>query len=104
MKTIEVNGRVFRVRYITERDGKRIAVCKTDKLGGEFGDEHVLGDATPNRNLAAVRAVITANRAAGRETYAGLESHEIGLYSRASMFGDNGEAFPSREEWSRIVD
>lgn len=55
-------------------------------------------------DLRQIKEVIAANRAAGRETYAGLESSEIGTYSRFLMFGENDEAFPSQEEWSRIVD
>ncbi len=54
--------------------------------------------------LARIREVVKANREAGRETFAGLESWEIGMYNGAIMFGDNDEAFPSQEEWSRIVD
>lgn len=57
-----------------------------------------------DKTLNEIRAIIDANRAAGRDTYAGLASHEIGTYSRALMFGDDGAAFPSDEEWSRIVD
>jgi hypothetical protein len=33
-----------------------------------------------------------------------LSSAEIGRRNRALMFGENDEAFPSQEEWSRIVD
>lgn len=58
----------------------------------------------PAKTLTEIRTTIAANRAAGRPTYEGLDSSEIGTYSRALMFGDNDEAFPSREEWSRIVD
>jgi hypothetical protein len=56
------------------------------------------------QTLARIREVVKANREAGRETYAGLESWEIGMHNRAVMFGDDDEAFPSPEEWSRIVD
>jgi hypothetical protein len=54
--------------------------------------------------VAYARGVMAANRAAGRSTYEGLDSHEIGQVSWALMFGDNDEAFPSAGEWSRIVD
>jgi hypothetical protein len=60
--------------------------------------------ATPDRSLPEIRAVVAANRAAGRETYAGLSDSEIGVNSRATMFGDNHEAFPDQETWSRVVD
>jgi uncharacterized protein (DUF2252 family) len=33
-----------------------------------------------------------------------LTSAEIGERNRRLMFGDNDEAFPSREEWRRITD
>ena len=42
------------------------------------------------------------NRDNGREAYAGLTSSEIGEYSRVLMFGENDEAFPGTEEWSRV--
>lgn len=57
-----------------------------------------------NPELPRIKAIIAHNRAEGRETYAGLDSSEIGTYNRALMFGENDEAFPSQEEWSRIVD
>lgn len=56
------------------------------------------------KTLPEIKAVIAENRAAGRETYAGLDSAEIGRYSRALMWGENDEAYPGDEEWSRIVD
>jgi hypothetical protein len=55
-------------------------------------------------NLEQIKQTIAANRKAGRDIYAGLDSSEIGQYNRALMFGDNDEAFPSQSEWSRIVD
>lgn len=54
--------------------------------------------------LRQIRYAIEDNRAAGRESYAGLSSSQIGRYNRALMFGDNDEAFPSEAEWSRTVD
>ncbi len=54
--------------------------------------------------LARIRKIIAENREAGRDTYAGLQSHEVGEHSRAIMFGENDENFPSQDEWSRIVD
>ncbi len=37
-------------------------------------------------------------------TYDGFTSEEIAAYNRRLMFGADDEAFPSPEEWSRIVD
>lgn len=54
--------------------------------------------------LQGLKDRIRANTLAGRDTYEGLTSAEIGEHSRAIMFGDNDEAFPSQEEWSRVVD
>ena len=55
-------------------------------------------------NLMILRAAVEENREAGRECYDGLSSAQIGRLNRAAMFGDNDEAFPSDDEWSRIVD
>lgn len=54
--------------------------------------------------LEQIKQTIASNRAAGRDTYAGLSSDEIGRYNRTVMFGENDEAFPSADEWSLIVD
>lgn len=59
---------------------------------------------TTPKTLAELRAIVEANKVAGRRDYEGLESFEIGKLSGAAMFGDNDEAFPSPEEWARIVD
>lgn len=56
------------------------------------------------RSLEEIRAIVDANRAAGRECFDGLDSSQIGQYHRALMFGDNDEAFPDAKEWSSIVD
>jgi hypothetical protein len=56
------------------------------------------------RNLEEIRAVIADNRENDRPTYEGLDSAEIGVDSRASMFGDNGEGYPGDSVWSSIVD
>jgi hypothetical protein len=56
------------------------------------------------KDLQTIKANIRANQLAGREPYAGLTSAEIGRYNGALMFGDNDEAFPDQETWSRIVD
>lgn len=56
------------------------------------------------KTLAEIKSLVRDNAIAGRERYLGLASSEIGQYNRALMFGDNDEAFPSQEEWSRIVD
>jgi len=55
-------------------------------------------------NLMFLRDVVAANNEAGRNSYDGLSSAQIGRLNRAAMFGDNDEAFPSDDEWSRIVD
>lgn len=60
--------------------------------------------AIADRDLARIRAVVKANRNAGREPFHGLSSAEIGRYNRAVMFGDDDEAFPEPEEWSAWVD
>jgi hypothetical protein len=39
-----------------------------------------------------------------KSTYHGWTTAEIASYNRRIMFGENDEAFPSQEEWSRIVD
>jgi|Cruoilmetagenom7_1024161.scaffolds.fasta_scaffold09569_11 hypothetical protein len=56
------------------------------------------------RALEEIRDIIDANNAAGRATFEGLTSAEIGRRNRALMFGDNDEAFPSEAEWSAWVD
>lgn len=61
-------------------------------------------DTTKTERLTRTRAAIAANRAADRPTYHGLDSSDVGEYNRALMFGDEDEAFPSTEEWSRVVD
>jgi hypothetical protein len=57
-----------------------------------------------DKTLADIRAKIAENRRGGSETYAGLQSHEIGKYNRALMFGDNDEAFPGQDEWRKVTD
>jgi len=37
-------------------------------------------------------------------TYAGFSTSEIAAWNGRLMFGENDRAFPSQEEWSRIVD
>jgi hypothetical protein len=57
------------------------------------------------RSLEEVRAIILENgRCNAPSPYQGLTSSEIAHYNRRLMFGANDEAFPSQEEWSRIVD
>lgn len=52
-----------------------------------------------------IAAIIQANREANKDSiYEGLDSSEIGEYSRVQMFGRDDEAFPSDEEWSAWVD
>lgn len=57
-----------------------------------------------HRTIAEIRAVVSDNENNGREKFAGLTSSEIGEYNRGIMFGDNCEAWPGDEAWSRIVD
>jgi hypothetical protein len=47
---------------------------------------------------------IADNGAAGRHTYEGLTSAEIGDHNRRLMFGQDDEAFPDPWTWSQIVD
>jgi hypothetical protein len=60
--------------------------------------------ATADRSHEVVSNIIDANNAARRGSYDGLKTSEIAEYNRRLMFGENNEAFPSQEEWSRIVD
>ncbi len=66
--------------------------------------EHVCGAPDRKSRLEQIRGTVLANKQAGRGSFDGMESSEIAEYNRAIMFGDNDEAFPSQEEWSRIVD
>lgn len=54
--------------------------------------------------LQSVLEAVRRNKLAGRYSFDGLDSSEIGTYHRYLMFGADDEAFPSREEWSAIVD
>lgn len=57
------------------------------------------------RTSEQVRAILLANaQDSTKSTYAGLTTEEIAAHNRRLMFGENDEAFPSPEEWSRIVD
>ena len=58
----------------------------------------------PDRTLEEIKEIVRSNQIAQRNTYNGLESSEVGKYNRSLMFGDNDEAFPDQETWSRIVD
>lgn len=64
--------------------------------------------ATTDRTHEELRAAYIKNAQEGRGTYedeAGRwKTSEIAAYNRRLMFGENDEAFPSQEEWSRIVD
>ncbi len=37
-------------------------------------------------------------------TFDGFTTEEIAAWSRRLMFGENDEAFPDHEQWSRVVD
>lgn len=54
--------------------------------------------------LQEIESHIEANLKAGRPQFDGLSSSDIGKRSRALMFGENDEAFPSQDHWSRITD
>ncbi len=57
------------------------------------------------RSKEEVEAIILANtKDPKRGTFDGLTTDEIAARSRRLMFGENDRAFPSAEEWSRIVD
>ena len=56
------------------------------------------------RSPEEVEAIIATNNAAGRGSFEGLMTAEISERNRRLMFGEHDEAFPSQEEWSRIVD
>jgi hypothetical protein len=56
------------------------------------------------RTSNEVEDIIAANHQARRYSFEGWTTAEIAERSRRIMFGDNDEAFPSQEEWSRIVD
>ncbi|MFI5296633.1 MAG: hypothetical protein ACHREM_00930 [Polyangiales bacterium] len=56
------------------------------------------------RSHDELHALYVENAKAGRAGFAGFTSDEIAAWNRRVMFGDNDEAFPSPEEWSRIVD
>jgi hypothetical protein len=55
-------------------------------------------------SVSEIESVIESNYKQGKDQYEGLSSAEIGKHSRAIMFGENDEAYPSDSEWSRIVD
>jgi hypothetical protein len=57
-----------------------------------------------DRSHEELSALYLANAKAGRPTFEGFTSSEIGAYNRRIMFGANDAAFPSAREWSRIVD
>lgn len=58
----------------------------------------------PDRSLDEIRAIIAKNsNDPTRSTFEGLTTSEIASYNRRMMFGANDEAFPTQEEWSRIV-
>ncbi len=64
----------------------------------------VVANASPVKSRSELKAIVRDNQLAGRNSYQGLTSSEIGEYNRSLMFGDNDEAFPGQEEWSSIVD
>jgi hemerythrin len=54
---------------------------------------------------STIQSIVENNRKAGKDNiYNGLTSHEIGIYNRSLMFGENDEAFPDQDEWSAWVD
>jgi hypothetical protein len=74
-------------------------------LCGSLGlSEKQLNHHITMKTLTEIKAIIQANRQSDAETYAGLDSAEIGKYNGRLMFGDDDQAFPSESEWSQIVD
>lgn len=63
-----------------------------------------MADGEKKSRLEMIRETVRQNVLSGRDTYAGLDSSEIGEYNRALMFGDDNEAFPDKAAWSRCVD
>lgn len=55
-------------------------------------------------SIEQIKQIIATNFKERMPQYSGLSSSDIGRYSRSIMFGENDEAFPDQEEWSRIVD
>jgi hypothetical protein len=61
--------------------------------------------AKPDRSIDEINAIIARNSAdPTKGTFEGLTSSEIALRNGRLMFGSNDEAFPSQEDWARIVD
>lgn len=52
----------------------------------------------------AVAAMVRYNYAECKHPFDGMTSHQIGVYNRYLMFGEDDSAFPSQEEWRMIVD
>lgn len=89
--------------------GKKVVIVSWNE--GDAFDTFTMKEAlanlsiAPDRSLEDIKAVILANgQDPTKGTYAGLRSSEIAAYNRRLMFGENDEAFPSQEEWSKIVD
>jgi hypothetical protein len=59
---------------------------------------------TREQTLQTIINAVRENKLAGKYSFDGLDSSEIGAYHRYLMFGANDEAFPSQEEWAAIVD
>lgn len=60
---------------------------------------------TAPRSHEELRALYLANAQDQlKSTFDGFTTAEIAAYNGRIMFGANNEAFPSQEEWSRIVD
>jgi|LakMenEpi03Aug12_release.lakeMendotaPanAssembly.Ray.scaffolds.fasta_scaffold584899_4 hypothetical protein len=59
---------------------------------------------THEQALQIIISAVRENNLAGRYSFDGLDSSEIGAYNRYLMFGKNDEAFPDPETWSSIVD
>jgi hypothetical protein len=63
-----------------------------------------LSSMSTNRSFQELKALYLLNAQNGRHVYDGFSTDEIAAYNRRLMFGENDEAFPGAEEWSRIVD
>lgn len=58
-----------------------------------------------DHELEMILETVRQNKLAGKDNcFDGLDSSQIGRYSRYLMFGPNDEAWPGNAAWSRIVD
>ncbi len=59
----------------------------------------------PDRSHDDLRALYLKNAHDSQaSTFDGFSTSEVAAYNRRTMFGENDEAFPTDDAWSRIVD